>query len=111
MVYDGVLGKISRLFGCMRLSQKTRDSNIAMGNWLIKSTKCNICPRLQMSSVSSLVSSSEDEADYEHESVYGQLKLPWHENYWNIKVTHVVSPNEVWATLTKNAVNKLNWNL
>ncbi|XP_055325246.1 uncharacterized protein LOC129579311 isoform X2 [Sitodiplosis mosellana] len=58
----------------------------------------------KMSSVSSLVSSSEDEdTDFDRESVYGQLKLPWHENYWNIKITHVVSPNEVWAVLTMNA--------
>lgn len=58
-----------------------------------------------MSSVSSIVSSSDDE-DNEFERVYGRLDLPWNENYWNIKITHVVAPNEVWAILTKNAVNK-----
>lgn len=77
-----------------------------MGNCLLK-CKLNNCTRLQISSVSSIVSSSgseNEDVDYEPESVYGQLHLPWDENYWNIKVTHVVSPNEVWASLTKNAV-------
>lgn len=58
-----------------------------------------------MSSVSSIVTSSDEEdTDIETDHMYGQLRLPWDENYWNIKVSHVVSPNEVWATLTKNAV-------
>ena len=76
---------------------------LKMGNCLRKFA-LNNCTRLQMSSVSSLVSSSDDE-DTDFESVYGRLQLPWHENYWHIKVTHVVSPNEVWAVLTENAVN------
>lgn len=60
-----------------------------------------------MSSISSVVSSSDDDDDkeFEPETFYSQIRLPWHENYWNIKITHVVSPNEVWGILTKNSVN------
>lgn len=63
-----------------------------------------------MSSISSVLTSSDDEdiTEFDVETVYGQLQLPWHENYWNVKITHVVSPNEVWAILSKNAVNKFN---
>lgn len=39
-------------------------------------------------------------------SMYDCLDLPWNENYWKIKVTHAVAPNEVWAVLTENAVKK-----
>lgn len=78
-----------------------------------------------MSSVSSssLLTSSDDEEEYvdflvaERETVRkvkgcgggggGLQQLPWHENYWSIKVTHVVSPSEVWATLSKNAVSRI----
>lgn len=75
-----------------------------------------------MSSVSSssfFTSSDDEEEDVEflvdeHEVVRqvkgcggGQQQLPWHENYWSIKITHVVSPNEVWATLSKNAVGRI----
>lgn len=90
-----------------------------MGNWL---TKCNLnpCFRIQISSVSSssLFTSSDDDDEYvdflasERETVRkmkcsgggGLQQLPWHENYWSIKITHVVSPDEVWATLSQNAV-------
>lgn len=73
----------------------------------LKEFAINNFARLQMSSVSSIVSSSGDEdADFDNESIYGNLQLPWQENYWHIKITHVVAPNEVWAVLTKNAVNK-----
>lgn len=37
-------------------------------------------------------------------SMYDCLDLPWDENYWKIKVTYAVAPNEVWAILTENAV-------
>lgn len=75
-----------------------------MGNWLLKCAVTN-CPKFQMSSISSIVTSSEDDdTDFETDHVYGALNLPWDENYWHIKISHVVSPNEVWATLTKNAV-------
>lgn len=37
-------------------------------------------------------------------SMYDCLDLPWNENYWKIKVTYAVAPNEVWAVLTENAV-------
>lgn len=78
-----------------------------MGNCLRKFAINNFA-QLQMSSVSSIVSSSGDEdAEFDNESVYGHLQLPWSENYWNIQIKHVVAPNEVWAVLTKNAVNKL----
>ncbi|XP_031630988.1 uncharacterized protein LOC116345628 isoform X2 [Contarinia nasturtii] len=58
-----------------------------------------------MSSMSSMVSSSDDDeyTECEIELMYSPLQLPWNENYWNICVTHVVAPNEVWATLTANA--------
>lgn len=63
--------------------------------------------------MSSMVSSSNDEDSVrndgnKNEMNNGQLQLPWDSNYWSIKVSHVVSPIEVWATLTKNAVSKLN---
>lgn len=90
--------------------------------------KCivNPCFRIQMSSASStslLTSSDEDEEDVEFlvnergtvrtGKVNGggrRQQLPWHDNYWSIKITHVVSPNEVWATLTNNAVSKIQFN-
>lgn len=90
-----------------------------MGNLV---TKCNLnpCFRIQMSSVTSsslLTSSDDDDEDVdfslnERENVrkvndVGRQQLPWHENYWSIKITHVVSPNEIWAILTKNAVCKI----
>lgn len=98
-----------------------------MGNLM---GKCNLnpCFRIQMSSASStslLTSSDDDEEDVEflvnceRETVRtGKVKngggrrqqLPWHDNYWSIKITHVVSPNEVWATLTNNAVSKIQFN-
>lgn len=37
-------------------------------------------------------------------NMYDCLDLPWDENYWKIKVTYAVAPNEVWAVLTENAV-------
>lgn len=40
-------------------------------------------------------------------SMYDCLDLPWNENYWKIKVTYAVAPNEVWAVLTENAVKKI----
>lgn len=90
-----------------------------MGNCL---TKChlNSCFRIQLSSVSSLLTSSDDEDvdfllnecengtkvnDDGYDVCVGH-QLPWNENYWSIKITHVVSPNEVWAILTKNAVTR-----
>lgn len=57
---------------------------------------------LQLSSI--FTSSENDYTGYENETVSARLELPWHKNYWNIKVTHVVSPNEVWAILTENSV-------
>lgn len=32
--------------------------------------------------------------------------LPWHDGYWNIKITHIEAPDEIWATLNINAVSK-----
>lgn len=87
-----------------------------MGNWLAK-CDLNSCFRIQMSSVSSSLLTSSDDEDVDfladernhvrkvNRGGIGQ-QLPWHENYWSIKITHVVSPNEVFAILTKNAVNK-----
>ena len=88
-----------------------------MGNCL-KKFNTNPRFRIQMSSVSSLsllTSSDDEDVDYlvddQCENVQkvnvGGHQLPWHENYWSIKITHVVSPNEVWAILTKNAVIKI----
>lgn len=85
-----------------------------MGNLL---AKCNFnsCLRIQMSSVSSsslLASSDDEDVDFlaDDRKNINKLngighELPFHENYWCIKVTHVVRPTEVWAILTKNAVN------
>lgn len=80
-----------------------------MGNRLLKRISI-CCFRMQISSMSSIVTSSDDEdADFRDEIedvvLNGRLQLPWNENYWSIIITHVVSPVEVWATLTKNAVN------
>lgn len=84
-----------------------------MGNQLLKRTSI-CCFPIQISSISSIVTSSDDEdADFNNEfkddMLSGRLELPWNENYWSIKVTHVVSTVEVWATLTKNAVNSVNF--
>lgn len=41
----------------------------------------------------------------EHKAMHSHIELPWDENYWNIKVMHIVSSSEVFATLSKNAVS------
>lgn len=35
-----------------------------------------------------------------------EAHLPWHDGYWNIKITHIAAPDEIWATLNINAVSK-----
>lgn len=97
-----------------KIEKKSR--KFKMGNWL---TKCDLnpCFRIQMSSVSSSLLTSSDDEDVDFlvdERKYarkvnggGGQQLPWHENYWSIKITHVVAPGEVWAILTKDAVTKM----
>lgn len=66
-----------------------------MGNCLKKCALNNCHYYWQMSSVSSIVTSSGDEeTEYEPELMYTPLELPWNENYWNIQITHAVTPNE-----------------
>lgn len=99
-------GRFSGLFRCKpSYNEIALNKGRKMGNSL-KSCILNYCHRLQISSISSMVTSSEDEdTDCTVETVNGHQKLPWNENYWSIKVTHVVSPNEIWAILSINAVN------